>query len=370
MLTTVPDEASEWTYKQRVEFFWPAFQAASLDLLKWIDTGDTDSIHTHFAPLMNQVLPRMAWVFGPRVHQGPGEPPPGHSLTLSGEGIVAKQFLARFWCDQAPEIDGWDFFASRQETPPDQLAGMQIALDEDRSVRVDGVQVQTRADAEAERFDLNFWHPTFAALSDHDRTMITFLLLDETLGEFGTSQFLSDITTVPIQSQDDTVWKTMPLLELPRFLKSASDYYGWQIVSPLEVLSTYQPRSGSTDDRPRGDTIVGSTSIHRALFDFLEKGGLPDDPVLDGTGAELCYAKFESANLPEGEQSHARGRLEDLLDETLRGQDSGVCVGGALGSRFTYLDMIVFDGDASRELVAAALSEMNLRGGFSIHRFG
>lgn len=46
---------------------------------------------------------------------GPGENKVGHSLTLTGEGILAKQFITEYWLQQAPKLPGWTFYASRQQ---------------------------------------------------------------------------------------------------------------------------------------------------------------------------------------------------------------------------------------------------------------
>lgn len=362
MILPSENEASGWTFKERVHHFWELFSESSQRFYRAIDEGDSDVLTDDFSSLMERVLPRLAWVFGPG-HRG------GHALTLSGEGVVPKQFLTQFWQTLAPECEGWGFYASRKATPRERLEGMEISVGPNEKIDVGGVQVQTRADEEAEKFALNFWHPSMQSVPEADRMTIAFLLLDEALGEFGTERFLTQIAAEPLR-EDDANWKTMSLLDLPKFLQSAAEYYEWQFLSPLESRSLYELSGEPDTDKPRGDTIVGSTSVDRALFEFLNAGGVPEDAVLAGTGAEVCYAKFATRGLPGGDEAEARGRLETLVDETLRAQTSGVCVGGAIGTENSYLDLILFDGQRSRSIVKACLDEMNFPSGVTIEAMG
>lgn len=415
------------TFADRVATFWQRFETIAPDIYEMIESGRSDQLLETFPDFMQSTLPNLAWSFGPgptadgddasdqdgstnhgEAHSH-GEAR-GHSLTLSGEGIVAKQYLTRYWRRAAPVIDGWTFYDARQPSPTDRLEGVAIALEDRGRIDATGCRVRTRADPEQQQFELDFWHPEFETLSEDDRGQIMFLLLDEALGELGTEQFLSVLQPERFDDSDDKDTKVMPLLELPAFLRSAAKYYGWEILSPLESRSMYQMRSdddgafdnefdgddfdgddsdgdssergGSSDGdvpTPRGDTIIGSTSILRVVTDYMAAGGLPDDAVLGGTGAECVYAAFPTRALRRGDEAAARSELEDLLDEALaNGRDDastgvtgplGHCVGGAIGGSRSYLDLVLFNGETSREAVRRTLDQLNL-GGIELIRMG
>jgi hypothetical protein len=81
-------EESEFTFKQRVEAFWTWYAEVADRFYQTIDDNQSSSLTDEVCAKVDELLPGMAWVFGP------GEDGKGHSFTLSGEGILPKQLLA------------------------------------------------------------------------------------------------------------------------------------------------------------------------------------------------------------------------------------------------------------------------------------
>lgn len=253
---------------------------------------------------MQETLPSLSWVFGP------GEMG-GHSFTVSGEGQVLKQLLAEYWHSRAPEIPHWTFYGSRQPTPAERLTDMAIQVGKQESVDVETFLLKTSVNGEAQVIDIVAWHPALEHVPQEHHLQILFLLLDETLGEFGTQTWLGDIKIEAIPASEETV----ALAKLPEFIDQVNKYYEWDKLPPLKSYVVYEVPS-QTDTR-RGDTVVGTTCIPNSIFDLLEnEGKLPEDPF-EGTGAELSYVAIDSAVFPDGEQSQVRGNIEDALSDAL-----------------------------------------------------
>jgi hypothetical protein len=344
------------SFKKRVTDFWEWYPQNADRLFGMIESG-SEGIAEFMTKYMEQTMPGLAWVFGP------GEPG-GHSFTVSGEGIVPKQLLAEYWHSRARQIPRWTFHASRQATPPDRLDGFAIGMGGGDPIDVINFLVQTTVNAEAEVIDLVAWHPAFAGLPEDAQYHILYLLLDEALGEFGTEMWLGEIKVAPLANDQSTI----KLSKLPEKIAQVNAYYEWEKVLPIHGFSLYemkQPIKG-----PRGDTLFGTTSIPNMVLNFIEnKGKLRDNP-LAGTGAQFAYVTLDGSVIPPGEEVDARSRISDSIAEALEQDKSGLAVGGAYGAENSYIDLILFDGQNSEDIVTKLLDQLQLTGRSSVHRFG
>ena len=59
---------------------------------------------------------------------------------------------------------------------------------------------------------------------------------------------------------------------------------------------------------------------------------------------------------------NVRGRLEDEINEILRSNHSGRVFGGGLGRNAAYIDLIVYDGKESANLINNFIVEKNIQG--------
>lgn len=344
---------SQPTFKQRVADFWKWYPTVAQRFFKAIEDGKCDNIAGEVGDFVDRTLPGLFWVFGPGVDGG-------HSFTLTGEGNKAKQLLAQYWLSQAPRIDNWTFHASKQPSSSDQLKEISIRVGEEEAVEAEGVLVKTEADAEHEVLNVVLWHPVFEQLPEEARGQISFLLLDEALGEFGVEQWIGAVDIEPVKPGRNVV--TLP--ELSELIAKTAAKQAWDKLEPLAAYSTYRIEQQSR--HRRGDTIAGSTLLPDIIGDFLEhKGRLKDDPLKD-TGAEFAYIALDAASLPRGDESEGRGRIEDELQAILESQASGLVLGGAHGTQQAYIDLLLFDGDESRKLIKESLQ---LNGRWTIESF-
>ena len=215
---------------------------------------------------------------------------------------------------------------------------------------------------EEEELDIAVWHPLFEQMDERERWTVLFLFLDEVLGEYGTQHWIGEIKMNPARLAE-----SIPLEELRDFTQRCQAETGWRKLPPGEGVVVY--RINEQHNRfVRGDIVGGSTAHPRLMQDYLKAEGELEDP-LAGTGADFVFVTFDKRILPPGGEVDARAKIEDALDKGLKASQSGRLLGGALGTNNAYIDLLLFDGAGSMEIVRRALREQGLPAGSSINYF-
>lgn len=332
------------TFKSRVEEFWRWYAERAPGFYETIDAGSSASLAEEVGTKVDELQSGFAWEFGPGAN---GE---GHSFTLSGESNLHRQFLADYWLSRAPVLKGWTFYDARQPSP--QLDAWAIEIGGQRFEAIE-FWFATYVDKDSEHIDITAWHPAFARLQERERFFVLFLMLDATLGEFGTQTWIGDI-----KIGDQRLADAIPLKELPSLISSTQAAHGWQKYPPTDVFTVYSIEEPH-DRFQRGDIITGVSCNMILQNEFFESEDELEDP-LAGTGADYVFVQFDNTILPEGEQAEARGKIEDALDDALTAAHSGRVLGGAMGTENAYVDLLLFDGAASLEIVRKVLHDANL----------
>ena len=344
--------AAEITFKQRVEAFWEWYAGIAGRFYQEIEAGRCSGLADEVSENVDKRLTHFAWVFGP------GAEGKGHSFTLTAEANRHRQFLTQYWHSRAPRLSGWTFFPARQ---PGRLGC--IVLDESQ-LRFDPIEfwLTPYVDDQDEEIDLTVWHPLFARMPEKQRWMVLFLFLDEALGEYCTQQRIGEI-----KLNGERLAQAIPLAELPEFVAKTESAKGWKRHQPGEAGTTYRINDleGSF---PRSDIFVGGSMHFSLVREFIRADGQLADP-LAGTGADLIYVTFPAKHLPNGEEVAVRGCIEDALDETLRAAASGRLIGGAMGRKNAYIDLLIFDGAESLNLVRDVLLRQRLPASTTIRFF-
>lgn len=341
------------TFNERVRTFWSWFTEVAPRFYATIEAGNCPDLAAEVSARTDELLPGFGWCFGP----GP-EQVGGHSFTLSGEGMLGRQLLALQWHALAPEIEGWTFFPFRQPGP---IAGHVIEFDGERFDPA-AIWITAHLDEEDENVDIVAWHPAWKGRERNECLRVLFLFLDEALGEYGTEWWIGEI-----EIADTQLAHAFPLEELSQFVAEATQKCGWEKHPPGESysLASFPEDPGSY---PRGDVRTQTTAMWPIIRDFHEAGGELPDP-LEGTGADFIYVSIDIAHFPAGEQIETRSGLEEALDQALQSAASGRCLGGALGLERGYIDLLVYDGPRSLELVRQTLQSSHLPPGTMIEFF-
>ena len=348
-----PAAVQEFTFKARVARFWEWYAGEAARIYRTIEDKKSAELAPEMSAKVDELIPGFAWVFGPGAEQK------GHSLTLSGEGNRHRQLLAAYWQAQAPKLAGWTFYSARQASShPDALV-LEIG-----GQGFDGKAfwLTPSVNAERECIELTVWHPLFPQLDDRTRGMVLFLFLDEALGEIGTQNWIGGI-----EMNDTKLAGAIPLGELRAFTERVQAEHSWKKGGPGELWTLYRLKE-DRPDRARGDVFVGTTSIMALINDFSNAEGQMKDP-LAGTGADYVYVALDVSILPKGKEADGRGRIEDALIAALEPAASGRLLGGAMGRRSAYIDLLLFDGAKSMELVLSTLRRLKLPPGTSVNYF-
>ena len=142
----------------------------------------------------------------------------------------------------------------------------------------------------------------------------------------------------------------------------------------LEGWTFYPARVGKIDGIriyapfPRGDLIAGTSMNLRLINEYLASEGTMENP-LAVTGADDVFVSFDDGMLPEGKQVDTRAVIEDELDGALRAEASGRLIGGGLGRKNAYIDLLLFDGSNSLNIARRVLREHDLPAGTAINFF-
>jgi hypothetical protein len=341
------------TFKSRVEAFWEWFAANAARFYDTIEAGNCPELEPEVSAMLKKVLPGFAWVFGP------GENDIGHSFTLSAEGDLHRQFLTSFWLDIAPQIAGWTFYGSRQPSVLNPDMTIEIA---DLKFSAGELLIDATVNKEQEKIDLKAWHPHFPTFHEQQQYSILFIFLDEALGETGTQSWIGEIEITDALSP-----KSVPVSDLKRLVDNVAKACEWEKLPPDQTYTLYQLPDPS-NAFPRADTISGTTSNFQLLAEYLNAEGKIED-VLEGTGAEFLYLDIDPQIFPAGSEVETRGQIEDALDEALRSQLSGRIFGGAFGLSAAYIDLVIFDGKQSLQLVEETMDQLNLAERYNICQF-
>lgn len=341
----------EVTFKNRVQNFWRWYAEVAPRFHETIEAKKCPSLAPEVSAKVDELLPGFAWVFGPGANGS------GHSFTLSGEGDIHRQLLTMFWHNQAPKISGWTFYHARQ---PGSVEGIRMEIG-GRTFNPIEFWLTASKNVETEKIDLTAWHPLFEKLPEKERWNVLFLFLDEMLGEFGTEQWIGEI-----KLGNQRLAAAMPIQELPAHIKKIEAETDWEKFPPGESGVVYKI-SERSQSFLRGDIIVGSTTHSRLVNEYMAAQGELSDP-LAGTGADYIFIAIDVKFFPVVEKlTQDRGIIEDALAAALRAE--GRVLGGAFGNQNAYIDLMIFDGQNSIEIVRQVLMKQKTPSGTSINYF-
>ncbi len=334
------ESPAELTSNHRAEAFWKWFETVAERFYQTIEDEQSPALAGEMSAAVDRLLPGAAWVFGP------GENRIGHSLTLSGEGILPKQILAEEWLKRAPKIQGWTFYAGRQ--PSESSRDFSIEFGE-LTFKAIEFWVTPEIDEEEEKFDLYVWHPLADGENTRHFQMALFLFLDEIFGEYGTGRWIGALNV-----SKDKLAKSIPIGELKEFVDDLVKERGWKMRTPFEVWSQYSvPKDRIGPNRPRLDTIAGTCLCFEPIGDFLKNPSAAEDPFAP-FGADWIFLSFGSSFFGDRNPVDVRHDISELIEERLEGSGSGLYLGGAIGVQRGYIDFLIFDGPGSVGIIREA----------------
>lgn len=216
-------------------------------------------------------------------------------------------------------------------------------------------------DEQSEKFDITVWHPLFAKLPKEEQFRILFIVLDELFGEFGTQRWLGEI-----KMADDRLAESMPVAELRDFVTAETAKREWKLIPPGERVSLF--RFEEPDDFPRGDVTTWTTRVPSLIHELFDTEGKPAD-LIAGSGADFVFVTVPKEMLPKGGEADARYEIEESFENALLSAQSGTVIGGSLGPNGGYIDLLIFDGSRSLEIITSVMRQIGMPKEASVFRF-
>ncbi len=167
-----------------IEDFWAWWATEGRALAEAsIATGANDALVAGISRRVSEIHPGLAWELSPGSTAR-------HCLVVSPEGNAELRASARRWLRAAPDVDAtWEFADSRQPSPD---AGSMVLELDGQTISFGDVVVGARR--EGHRVDVSVHHPAFPTLDHRARLTITFLSLDNALGETDVELWVGEVT--------------------------------------------------------------------------------------------------------------------------------------------------------------------------------
>lgn len=161
--------------------FWRWWGEHEREIAEAIPAGRLPGHSDTMTAKVHAIDPGLAWEFGP----GSGS---AHQLTVTAGGDPALRRIARRWLRKAPDADAvWSFHDLRQPGPGDftlEFPGAQL----------DAQDATFSASRSRTGLDVQLHHPLFAQMPGEARAQVTYLLLDNVLGEEIVELWIDEIT--------------------------------------------------------------------------------------------------------------------------------------------------------------------------------
>ena len=175
----------ELPIEQRLEGFWAWWAGAKDSIAADIPRGTVGSRAAEISEQVNRVHPSLAWELGKGATSE-------HAFVVSCEGNPEIRPVALRWAASAPPADAtWEYHPSRQPGPPQilDIRGVRVPFSEVRSI--------TSWDEARETLDVRLWHPAFDGLPTEVKAQISFLFLDNLVGEDDVERWIGAIDADP-----------------------------------------------------------------------------------------------------------------------------------------------------------------------------
>ena len=347
------------TFKERVDAFWHWFIEHADEMGQHIEAGMAgessaeieSKISASFTELIDRCLPGFNYIFG-------SHPRGGYSFTLSPNGNIDLRFLAEYWLSQAPTIENWTFYSSRQPS-----------LDGDFGIEIAGVsfdsavaQFVLEVNEENEVIDATVWHPAYVD-DDDINSQVALIFLDEALGETGTEMWIGKISLT-----DEKPDEGVAITALATEVVSIASMHQWEKQTPDKMHTGYSVEK-PIEGHPRSDTIAGSTCHFSLVDQFMEHEGLLSNDPIALYGAKFAYLAIDSLDFDQTNEVQERVDIEQQLNDALIQHGSGRVLGGATGIRHAYIDLLLVDGENSIEVIEQSMTLLNRASGYRIEPF-
>lgn len=228
--------------------------------------------------------------------------------------------------------------------------------------KISDIYVHIEFDDESKTFSVLYFNEQLNELDYDDNINAFCIMMDLACGEAISYMYIGEV------DKAESLLETMfPLTELESKIKQfLSDKNISISEKPDENYCIYKCEAGNGGEF-RMDTEVGTSCYQQLVADFYENETHNYDNLLD-CGAFPLYIAISfwenRKSLPEtgNEIIKIRHEIEDkiqseILGERGSGNESGIVMGGAMGTKTFYIDLLLYDMESFEEKLEKLLEE-------------
>lgn len=274
-----------------------------------------------------------------------------HEFTFSVEGWPDLFILYPYIISRMSEsLKGkWKFFPFNQGMNGASLAFKMYDTDVDMAK----IKVNASYLEESNDFNIRYYDENLCALPEEKSNGIFHIILELTLGEGVSFKYIREIERV--SSIEDGM---ITLSELRRHIEETLKSHNQEFFeNPKDIYTTYQ-LSPKESDELRSDVIIGSTCLYSLVADYYNDSTDVFDHA-NSFGAQAMFLVFPNSTDGDDHQIlDFRHDLEDrITEELLESEHLGLITGGATGTTYSYIDLLVYDLPAFIRKIRPLLEE-------------
>lgn len=350
-----PVYAPKTTFNQNIANFWRWFKANETSLSAVFDGKEIDyDVATEVREAVNRMVDGMSWCFGPALDKT------GHSLSMSPEGDGHELLLSMQWRDLAPKIDRWEFYPSKKGGDVKEHSLSMF----DHSFKFDEMLIELKPNEERQKPDIKVFHPHFKELEENNRITVTFIMLDEALGELETGAWLGKVEAITELPERYTT-----MADLEENLYQLYQSLEWKQQDPEAVWVSFSlQKQDETLPFKQADSISKTTMAESLFYDYMDDPNNFEDPLMPH-GAAYVFLAIPTGHFTPGNEVYERGDIEDRYTEVLEESKNSRHIGAGMGTVYTYIDFVIYNGQESIDEILNIAKEQNLPAGTSLQFF-
>ena len=260
-----------------------------------------------------------------------------HEFTFSVEGWPDLFILYPYVISRMPEsLKGkWKFFPFNQGKEGTSLA---FRMD-DTDIDIAKIKVNASYLENSNDFNIRYYDENLCALPEEKSDGIFHIILELTLGEGVSFKYIREVERGS-GIEDGMIAMSELKQHIKETLKSHNQKF---FENPKDLYTSYQLTPKESDEL-RFDVIVGSTCLDSIVADYYNDSTELFDHA-NSFGAQAMFIVFPNGNDDDGHQIlKFRHDLEDrITDELLEPNHLGLITGGATGTAYSYIDLLVYD---------------------------
>lgn len=227
----------------------------------------------------------------------------------------------------------------------------------DKMLDMQEIMVEPQYNEERDFFELEFYHPALAEFDENKALNAFFIVMELCIGDTMSRIYIADVKRAAAAGAG-----MIPLTQLEDYVTDTLEKHDKKLVTRLdERMSSYQLKPGENQEL-RYDIMIGTTSYMGLVQDYYAEETIEIDNLAQ-YGAKpaflvFAYAETDDRNALLNTRYELQDRLQDeVMGRRGYGEESGIVLGGAMGTSFVYIDLLLYDEEEFMANVGALLSQ-------------